>query len=46
MFCQQLAAVYEAESDLTESSTVESLRVTTRQVQRHRPSSRMIHGMQ
>ena len=36
---QELAVVYAAESYLTEPPTVESLRFTTRQLQRHRPTT-------
>ena len=36
---QELAVVYAAESYLTEPPTVESLRFTTRQLQRHRPNA-------
>ena len=36
---QELAVVYAAETYLTEPPTVESLRFTTRQLQRHRPTT-------
>ena len=36
---QELAVVYAAEAYLTEPPTVESLRFTTRQLQRHRPNT-------
>ena len=36
---QELAVVYAAESYLTEPPSVESLRFTTRQLQRHRPTT-------
>ena len=39
MLGQELAVVYAAESYLTEPHTVESLRFTTRQLQRHRPTT-------
>ena len=37
---QELAVVYAAETYITEPSTVESLRFTTRQLLSHRPASR------
>ena len=36
---RELAIVYVSESFLTDSSTVESLRYTTRQLQRNRPKA-------